>query len=106
MKKSPELLDDALAREKRPNLRVISPETVAEVAAVKPTVLFSAKVLQHVHPDESAEYFANILAMIGSWGRAFIACQWNNVETLQYRTSSWAHPLRLIDKPWGASAAS
>ncbi len=89
--KSRELLGEVLLAEKRPHLKLITPDNVAEVAAHKPSFVFSAKVLQHVHPDEVEEYFANILSMIGSWGRALISCQFSPDETLQYGGSGWAH---------------
>ena len=51
--------------EKQPHLRVISDASVAEAAAAKPSLLFSEKVLIHVHPDELVQYFRNVLRIIG-----------------------------------------
>ena len=91
------------------NLRVISPEAVAEAAALKPAMVFSAKVLLHVHPDELGEYLHNIMTMIGTHGQAIIISKWNNGETLQYGGKGWAHGLpvmRDMVAAWGARLSS
>jgi hypothetical protein len=90
------LIGEALYAEKRPNLRVISPESLAEVAACKPAMLFSAKVLSHVHPAELSEYFGNILTIIGLSGQAIIRSRWSDHETIQCDAWSWAHSITTI----------
>jgi hypothetical protein len=82
--------------EKRPNLRVISPESLAEVAVCKPAMLFSAKVLSHVHPAELSEYFGNILTIIGLSGQAIIRSRWSDDETIRCDAWSWAHSITTI----------
>ena len=84
--------------EKRPRLRVISPQSVAEVAAARPSLLFSSAVLLHVHPNELAEYVGNILAIIGSDGQAIIDAHLNEEETVQYSGRSWAHAVPVLEK--------
>jgi hypothetical protein len=79
---------------KAPNLRVISAATVREAADAKPVLLFSLKVLIHVHPDELNEYFDNILAIIGDSGRAIITGKWSPDRTFQFGRQSWAHSLQ------------
>ena len=69
---------------KAPNLRVISPATVSEVAAARPAILFSLKVLIHVHPDELDEYLGNILTIIGNSGRAIIMGKSSAGESFQF----------------------
>jgi len=94
---------DVLA-ERRPSLRVISPEAVAEAAACKPAMVFSAKVLLHVHPDELGEYLHNIMTMISTHGQAIILSKWNDGKTLQYGGKGWAHGLSVMQDmvaPWG-----
>lgn len=86
-----------LIAEKQPQLRVISRESVQEVAAAKPNMLFSVKVMQHVHPDELAEYFGNVMKIIGSSGQAIIGTKWRNGGTVQYRPSGWAHEFAKIE---------
>jgi hypothetical protein len=98
------LVGDELLSEKRPNLRVISPEAVAEAASCKPSMVFSAKVLLHVHPDELGEYLQNIMAMIDTHGQAIILSKWNDGATLQYGAKGWAHGLDVLRDlvgPWG-----
>jgi len=98
------LAGEDLLSEKRPNLRVISAAAVAEAAACKPAMLFSAKVLLHVHPDELAEYLHNIMTIIGTQGQAIILSKWSDDETLQYGGKGWAHGLPVMQnmvEPWG-----
>jgi hypothetical protein len=102
-----ELIGRDLARTKRPNLRVISPESIAEVAAAKPKLVFSVNVLLHVHPAELSEYANNILALIGNTGAAVIAGEWNESRTIQIARQSWIHSevsLREATEAAGGSA--
>lgn len=92
------LIGDELWAEKRPQLRVISPQAVAEASAAKPAMLFSSAVLLHVHPDELAEYVGNILTIIGSNGQAIIDAHLNEDETIQYSGRSWAHAVPVLEK--------
>jgi hypothetical protein len=93
------LVDADLIAERAPHLRVISPKSVAEVAAKKPSLLYSLKVLTHVHPDELSEYFRNILTIIGDSGQAIITGKWSEGETLQFSGQSWAHSVRSLQEP-------
>jgi SAM-dependent methyltransferase len=79
--------------DKAPNLRVISPATVREAASAKPALLFSLRVLIHVHPDELDEYLGNILTIIRDGGRAVITGKWSPGKTFQFGRQSWAHSL-------------
>lgn len=90
------LIGAELVAEKKPQLRVISREAVLEVAAAKPAMLFSAKVMQHVHPSELSEYFDNVMTVIGTWGQAIIDSKWSGGETVQYRVNGWAHSMKTI----------
>ena len=54
------LIGSDLIAEKKPNLRVISSDSVAEVASKRPQMLFSLKVMQHIHPEELREYLENV----------------------------------------------
>ncbi len=92
------LIGEKMYTEKRPNLRVISPETVAEAAAAKPQLLFSVRVLKSVHPDEVDEYFGNIITIIGTTGKAVIQAHWSDEETFQYGKRKWGHGMPLIRK--------
>ena len=90
------LIGSKMADEKTPQLRVISREAVLEAAASKPAMLFSAKVLQHVHPTELAEYFENIMTIIGTSGQAIIITKWSDSDTARYRVNGWAHSIAAI----------
>ena len=91
------LIGDDLWKAKRPNLRVISAEAVAEAAAAKPAMLFSSKVLIHVHPDELAEYVGNVMTIIGATGEAIITGKWSDRETMRYSSQSWVHRLATVE---------
>jgi hypothetical protein len=90
------LIGDRLWVEKQPNLHVISADSVAEVAATRPAMLFSIKVLIHVHPDELPEYLHNIMRIIGVSGQAIIASKWSDKETIRYSELSWAHAISVV----------
>lgn len=85
------LIGKKLWEEKAPRLRVISPESLAEVAAAKPSLVFSNAVLIHVHPGELTEYLDNLIDLTGAPGRAFIFSRWTHGETIQTSGHSWAH---------------
>lgn len=87
------LLGEALAAEKRPNLRVISPQAIAEAAAARPSMLFSAKVLSHVHPSELPAYVGNLMTIIGSSGQAIVMSRWSDHDTFQANKWMWAHSI-------------
>jgi hypothetical protein len=91
-----DLVGQDLIAEKRPQLRVIAPDTVKEAAAAKPSLLFSIAVLIHVHPDELEEYFGNVLTIIGGSGKAIVTGKWSQ-EGFQYSCKSWAHSLPLME---------
>lgn len=84
------LVGEKLWSEKEPSLRLISNQSVAEVAAGAPNMLFSVKVLIHVHPNELESYFENIIKIVGS-GQAIIAAKWSEHETVRISELSWAH---------------
>jgi hypothetical protein len=87
------LLGETLWAEKRPNLRVISPQTVAEAAAARPAVLFSAKVLSHVHPNDVAGFIGNLLTIIGPSGQAIVMSRWSGGKSFQCNKWMWAHSI-------------
>ena len=90
------LIGDRLTAEKQPHLRVISADSVAEVAAVRVAMLISVKVLVHVHPDELLEYFQNIIKIIGPSGQAIIDAKWSHTTTVHYGERSWVHAISTI----------
>jgi hypothetical protein len=101
-----DLIGSDLARNRVPNLRVISPETVAEVAAAKPKLLFSVNVLLHVHPGELREYLANIVSIIGESGTGVITGDWSDSRTTQIARQSWVHSRSSLRKATQAAGGS
>ena len=98
------LIGETLWQEKQPHLRTISDASVAEAAAAKPSLLFSEKVLIHVHPDELEQYFGNVLRIIGLSGQAIIRGKWNDKRTIKYSSMSWAHSISTIKNLVSAQA--
>jgi hypothetical protein len=86
-----ELIGSKMAQVKIPNLRVISPATIREVAAAKPKLLYSVNVLLHVHPAELSEYMADILKIIADSGVGVVTGEWTNGRTIQVARQSWIH---------------
>jgi hypothetical protein len=106
LSKGRELIGDKLYTEKAPHLRVISPASIAEAAAAKPTLLFSINVMIHVHPDQLPQYFQNIVTIIGGSGRAIVSGKWSNGDTQSFSSLSWAHSMATIsglvrERGWG-----
>jgi SAM-dependent methyltransferase len=103
-----ELIGSDLARRKSPNLRVISPASLAEAAAAKPKLVFSVNVLLHVHPDELFEYLTNILTLMGETGIGVVSGAWSYSRTSQIARQSWIHSeghLREIARAAGGQLA-
>jgi SAM-dependent methyltransferase len=102
-----ELIGERLLTEKRPNLRVISPAAIEEVALAKPKLLFSNRVLNHVQPEELSEYFGNLLRIIGSSGQAVVTGKWSAGETVPLRGGkSWAYSLPTLREHVEAAGGS
>jgi hypothetical protein len=90
-------LADGLAATKRPRLFVISAETVAAVAAMKPDFIFSKGVLQHVPPTELKVFFDNISALAHAGTTIAIGVA-KLVDVPQRRSrNSWRHSLASIE---------
>lgn len=93
------LIGTQLVQNKKPNLRVITSEAVAEAAASKPGFLFSYKVMQHVHPEELESYLRNVITIIGLHGTAFISnVKWRDNDMVQYKPMGWAHDFSRISR--------
>ena len=105
LEKGRSLIGDSVVNEKKPNLKVISHDSIKAAADFKPTFLYSCNVMQKVSPDLLANYLVNITDLIGSWGRAYIFnTKWHGSETVRYGSSSWAHnimDIRAICTPRG-----
>ena len=93
-----ELIGPELIEEKRPHLHAISPQSVAEAAAASPDMVISTKVFNHVHPDELATYFHNIMQLVGSSGKAYITGKWSEGEIVQHKARSWTHSLSSMKR--------
>jgi hypothetical protein len=100
------LVGEALLAEKEPHLHTISPKSVADAAAAAPFIVISTKVFNHVHPDELAKYFHNIMQIAGSSGRAIITGKWSEGKTLQHKSRSFTHSLKTMRELVGKEGGS
>lgn len=91
------MLPARLAEEKRPTLRVISPESLAEVAAKKPDWIFSGGVMQHVPPEELGTYFGNISAVATSTTRIEIRVSKMKEVPARLSVNTWSHAMPQIE---------
>jgi hypothetical protein len=90
------LLGEALSEGKRPNLRVISPESIAAAAAAQPAMVFSAKVLSHVHPDEVGYFIGNLRTIAGSSAQINVVSRWSARDSFQCDKWIWAHSIARL----------
>ena len=90
------LVGEALLAEKKPHLHTISRQSVAEAASAAPFMVISTKVFNHVHPDELAEYFHNIMQIAGASGRAIVTGKWSEGKTIQHKSRSFTHSLKTM----------
>ena len=86
-----------LAERKRPILRVISHETIASIAALRPSYIFSRGVVQHVPPTELGVFFGNVSLL--AHDSTSIAIQVSKLAEMPVRrsTNSWRHSLKSIE---------
>jgi SAM-dependent methyltransferase len=95
------LLGSELLEAKRPNLRRIGPQSIAEAAAQRPALVFANAVLMHVHPDEMARFASHLLTLAGDWGQALFTVK-RSVETVRYSPRSWSHAGAAVDAAFAA----
>lgn len=77
--------------EKKPVLKVISDETIQEIAKLKPRLIFSKGVVHHVPPADLTEYFSNIGALIQSDDCQALICHRTGQTTSQVSGVSWEY---------------
>ena len=92
------LIGETLWNEKEPRLRIIALESIAEVAATKPNMMFSIAVQLHVHPDELGEYVGNVMTIIGRQGQYITDTHLMDGETVQFSGRSWAHSQKEFER--------
>jgi SAM-dependent methyltransferase len=90
------LMGRELADAKRPNLRVISDETVAEAAAGAPDLVFSIAVLMHVHPRELPRFAEHLSMLMGRRGRLLFNGRCSE-RTTRHGPRSWSHGREQLD---------
>jgi hypothetical protein len=95
------LLGAELLAAKRPNLRRLSPDSIAEAAARHPSLVFANAVLMHVHPDEIAVFARDLTALAGDRGEALFTVKCS-AETVRYSPRSWSHARAAVDAAFAA----
>lgn len=99
------LLGPKLMEDKRPNLRLISDESVAEVSTLRPDLVFANAVLMHVHPDEMDRFARHLVALTADRGQALFTVKCSR-RTVRYSTRSWSHGRAAVDTAFAAHGAS
>jgi SAM-dependent methyltransferase len=95
------LMGHELVDAKRPNLRVICDETVAEAAAAAPDLVFSIAVLMHVHPRELPRFAEHLSMLIGRSGRLLFNGRCSE-RTTRHGPRSWSHGREQLDAVFAA----
>lgn len=91
------LVGKDLIDSKKPNLRLIGPDTIAQAAAAAPDFVFSVGVLLHVHPTDLGEYFGNIRKLLEAGGRGLVTARVAE-KTVHYWERSWAYAREELDE--------
>ncbi len=76
--------------ERRPNLRVITPETVAEARAAEPDLVFAVAVLIHVPPEELDDLLRNLTTLVLPQTRAYVTYL-SAEETMRLSGRTWVY---------------
>lgn len=98
------LVGEKLIAEKQPNLRLISPETLAEATSHKPNIVFSIAVMFHVHPDELNDYVRNLMTLAGADGKVIFWARATE-QTIHYKERCWSHSRKAIEAAFAAQGA-
>ncbi len=96
-----EMLAPGCSASKRPQLRVINPETLDEVRAAKPDFIMSIAVLKHVPESELDNYFDNLCGLAHETTTIAITFAESAVEKrISGKSWSWSHHRirRLIEQ--------
>jgi cyclopropane fatty-acyl-phospholipid synthase-like methyltransferase len=88
-----DMLPAGVANGKRPTLRVISPEAIADLAPRKPDWIFSNGVVQHVSPAELDAYFANISALATRTTTICVKISKLTERSARKSPNTWTHSL-------------
>ncbi len=92
------LVGEDLLREKRPQLAPIGEDSVTRGAAFGADFVFSNAVSYHVHPDETAMYFGNLVKLMGKPGAGLFFDVKITEEPVRFRERGWAWPMEFYLK--------
>ncbi|MCW5713097.1 MAG: class I SAM-dependent methyltransferase [Bauldia sp.] len=92
-----EMLSAEVTSEKRPTLRVISPETIDEVAARRPDWIFSNGVVQHISPEDLKVYFANMRTLATTQTKICIKVSKLEEKSARKSPNTWFHSLVEVE---------
>jgi hypothetical protein len=81
--------------QRRPTLRVISDAVLREVQERKPDFILSLAVMQHVPPEDLADYFRRIVSLAAPHSRIEIG-HWPRFRTTWMPPRSWRHSRHAI----------
>jgi hypothetical protein len=81
--------------QKRPSVQVVSDAVLREVGERKPHFIFSLAVMQHVPPEDLADYFRRIVSLAAPHSRIEIG-HWPRFRTTWMPPRSWRHSRHAI----------
>ena len=81
--------------QKRPSVQVVSDAVLREVGKRKPHFIFSLAVMQHVPPEDLADYFRRIVSLAAPHSRIEIG-HWPRFRTTWMPPRSWRHSRHAI----------
>lgn len=84
------LLDRDFVAAKQPNLALITKATIAEAAAMKPSLVYSVAVMKHVPETELVAYWRNLLSMLTPDGCVAVRFD-RSSGNIRTAAMSWAH---------------
>jgi len=86
-----ERIDPALVARKRPRFEIISPETLGNVAKLRPDFVFCRSVIHHVPSFELRRFLANLLSLAGDKTLCLLVIPRPRMQ--MWRKSNWRHSL-------------
>jgi hypothetical protein len=89
------LLERDLVETKQPQLRPIAEESLSEIRAALPDLIYSVAVMKHVPRSELETFWKNILGLLQPGATAVVFADVANVE-MRTAAKNWAYPQDII----------
>jgi SAM-dependent methyltransferase len=90
-----DVIGETMLAQKRPRFGLIDTDAMDEATAFGADIVYSTAVAFHVHPDELAQYHANLLKLTAKPGAILVFDTKISEQPLRYRTRAWAWPMQM-----------